>query len=135
MKKLLFLLIATSSFGLYAQETSTALDKAIRLIKATGADNSFEDAVVQIGAMVPEKNKAAYMAEAKETFTDIYHQLGAIYAEELTEAEMDEIISFYESDLGKKLASKQALLAQKGMAIGQTWGMKVGQIAQKYAKN
>lgn len=36
------------------------------------------------------------------------------------------------TDLGKKLATKQVLLAQKAMLFGQTWGMEVSQIAQKY---
>ena len=58
-----------------------------------------------------------------------------MYMEEFTEAEINELVKFYKSDLGKKVASKQAVMAQKGMALGQKWGMGLSQIAQKFSKN
>jgi hypothetical protein len=51
---------------------------------------------------------------------------------EFTQDEIKELVAFYHTDLGKKLAEKQLGLTQKAMGFGQTWGMEVSQIAQKH---
>ena len=44
---------------------------------------------------------------------------------EFTQDEIKELVAFYNTDLGKKLAEKQLSLTQKAMMFGQTWGMEV----------
>ncbi len=134
MKKLFFSLLLCVSFMITAQETSASQEKAVALIKASGGDRAFEDAISQIGASVSSENKEAYNTEAKATLDEIYTKLGTLYTEEFTDAELDELIKFYDTELGKKLSEKQYLISQKAMMIGQTWGMQVGAIAQKYAQ-
>lgn len=134
MKKLLFIIILSVTLGAQAQENSAIQEKGISLIKASGAASAFEDAIAQIGAGVGADNKEAYKTEAMGTLDEIYQQLGVLYAEEFTEEEIDGLLKFYETDLGKKLSVKQNLISQKAMMIGQSWGMKIGQIAQKYAQ-
>jgi len=134
MKKLLFAFILCVSLNAQAQETTAIQQKGIDLIIASGAANAFEDAIAQIGAGVGADNKEAYKAEANGTLDDIYKQLGDLYAQEFTENEIDGLLEFYKTDLGKKLSVKQNLISQKAMMVGQSWGMKVGQIAQKYAQ-
>ena len=134
MKKLFFSLLLCVSFTITAQETSASQEKAVALIKASGGDKAFEDAISQIGASVSSENKEAYNTEAKATLDEIYTKLGTLYTEEFTDAELDELIKFYDTELGKKLSEKQYLISQKAMVIGQTWGMQVGAIAQKYAQ-
>ncbi|SMC38643.1 DUF2059 domain-containing protein [Cellulophaga tyrosinoxydans] len=134
MKKLFFSLLLCVSFTITAQETSASQEKAVALIKASGGDKAFEDAISQIGASVSSENKEAYNTEAKATLDEIYTKLGTLYTEEFTDAELDELIKFYDTELGKKLSEKQYLISQKAMMIGQTWGMQVGAIAQKYAQ-
>ena len=53
---------------------------------------------------------------------------------EFSEEEIKTLNTFYESDLGKKLASKQTVLTQQGMVIGQSWAMKLQELAKKYAQ-
>jgi uncharacterized protein len=134
MKKLFFSLLLCVSFTITAQETSASQEKAVALIKASGGDKAFEDAISQLGASVSSENKEAYNTEAKATLDEIYTKLGTLYTEEFTDAELDELIKFYDTELGKKLSEKQYLISQKAMMIGQTWGMRVGAIAQKYAQ-
>ncbi|WP_042504092.1 DUF2059 domain-containing protein [Algibacter lectus] len=55
-----------------------------------------------------------------------------LYMGEFTQPEIQELVKFYNTDLGKKLASKQLNLAQRGMAMGQSWGIEVQGIAAKY---
>jgi hypothetical protein len=50
-----------------------------------------------------------------------------IYKEYLTETEVDGIIKFYESDLGKSLVEKTPLIMNDAMAVGAQWGDELGQ--------
>ena len=134
MKKVAFAIILFLAVNVQAQEKSVLQTKSEELIKLTGAGKAFEDAIAQIGAGVGADKKEAYKKEAEGTLGEIYDKLGALYAEEFTEEEIDSLISFYNTDLGKKLSVKQLQISQKAMMVGQTWGMKVSGIAQKYAQ-
>lgn len=133
MKKILVscLFLAVVSFS-QAQENSDYKNETIEFLKTTGAGAAFESAITQIGAIVPETNKAAYVIEAQATLDGLYDQLAELYIAEFTHDEVKELVMFYKTDLGKKLAEKQLGLTQKAMSFGQTWGMKVQAIAQKY---
>lgn len=132
MKKVLFVLTLVFTLSANAQDTSDFKSKTIEFIKLTGSAQMFDDAISQIGMMVPEDKKEAYTKEAQGTLTDLYSQLADIYIKEFTEADIDKLIEFYNSEIGKKLASKQTAITQSGMMVGQTWGMSLSQIAQKY---
>ncbi|MEA1786636.1 DUF2059 domain-containing protein [Arenibacter sp. GZD96] len=134
MKHLCFLIATVFFVSANAQE-STDLEKAIELIQLTGATSTFDLAIDQLGVAVPVQNREAYTKEARGTLGAIYSEMGALYVEEFTPAEIEDLIRFYHTDLGKKLASKQNLMIQKGMNIGQNWGFKVSQIAQKHSEN
>jgi uncharacterized protein len=43
-----------------------------------------------------------------------------IYMEEFTEKELKDMISFFKTDTGKKMASKQTILMMKGAQLGQS---------------
>ena len=58
--------------------------------------------------------------------------IGLMGMAEFTQDEITELVAFYNTDLGKKLAEKQVGLSQKAMMFGQSWGMEVSAIAQKY---
>lgn len=133
MKKMLFVLALVFTFSVNAQDSSDFKSKTIEFIKLTGSAQMFDDAISQIGMMVPEDKKEAYTKEAQGTLNDLYSELANIYIKEFTEAEIDELIEFYNSEIGQKLASKQTAITQSGMAVGQNWGMSLSQIAQKYS--
>ncbi len=132
MKKILLVLALVFTVSVNAQDTSDFKSKTIEFIKLTGSAQMFDDAISQIGMMVPEDKKEAYTKEAQGTLTDLYSEIANIYMKEFTEAEIDELMEFYNSEIGQKLASKQAAITQSAMMIGQNWGMSLSQIAQKY---
>ncbi|OBX21854.1 MULTISPECIES: DUF2059 domain-containing protein [Bizionia] len=132
MKTLFSVLVLFLTLSISAQEPTEFKKQTMEFIGLTGATGAFGDAIAQIGAMVPEANKAAFTKEANGTLDKLYGQLAEVYMEEFTQDEIKELVAFYKTDLGKKLASKQSLLTQKGMMLGQSWGMEVGQIAQKH---
>ncbi|MFV0541912.1 MAG: DUF2059 domain-containing protein [Aestuariibaculum sp.] len=134
MKKLVLalLFIVTITVQIQAQDNEAFQKEAVELIKLTGAGDAFVNAIEQIGAMVPEAKKMAYTEEAKGTLDGLYTKMAKLYTDEFTQDEIKQLLDFYRSDIGKKMASKQMVLAQKAMAFGASWGMDVQEIAKKY---
>jgi len=134
MKKVLLICLFMVAIATQAQEqdNSEFQKETVEFIKLTGAGAAFENAIAQIGAMVSDANKDAYTKEASGTLDGLYLKMADLYMAEFTQDEIKELVAFYHTDLGKKLAEKQLGLTQKAMAFGQSWGMEVGQIAQKY---
>jgi uncharacterized protein len=133
MKKIIFTLLFAISLHISAQQASKNT-KAIELIKKTGATELFESAILQIGAMVPAEKKPEFLKEANTSLDKLYSDIAEVYNAEFTPQEIDELIVFYDSDLGKKLAKKQSALSQKAMLIGQNWGMGVSDLAKTYSE-
>jgi hypothetical protein len=137
MKKLLLVCMLLVVGVIQAQETQETSDfktETIEFIKLTGAGAAFDDAISQIGFKVPEASKEAYIKEASTTLEGLYGKIADLYMKEFTQSEVKELVAFYHTDLGKKLATKQLRLTQKAMTYGQSWGMEVSQIAQKYSE-
>ena len=133
MKNIIYIIAFVCTLSIQAQDQSKFKAQTIEFIKLTGTASAFDNAISQIGAMVPADKKEAYTKEAKGTLDDLYSKLADVYMKEFSEKEIQGLVDFYNSDLGKKLASKQTELTQAGMSIGQSWGMELSQIAQKYA--
>ena len=133
MKKILLAcLFIFTALQIQAQDNSTFKKETIEFIKLTGAGSAFENAIAQIGTMVSDENKEAYTKEANGTLDGLYEKMADLYMAEFTEGEIKELVAFFNTDLGKKLAEKQLGLTQKAMMFGQSWGMEVQAIAQKY---
>jgi hypothetical protein len=134
MKKTLLLSLFIIAFATQSQgqDNPDFKKQTVEFIKITGAAAAFDNAISQIGAMVPETNKAAFIAEANGTLDPLYDKMAELYMAEFTPDEIKELVAFYNTDLGKKLAKKQLSLTQKAMTFGQSWGMEVQAIAQKH---
>lgn len=132
MKKIVLLCLLMIAVATQAQENTEFKTHTIEFIKLTGAVKAFESAIDQIGYNVPEANKVAYNKEATGTLDGLYDKIAGLYMEEFTQGEIKELVAFYNTGLGKKLAEKQLGLTQKAMSFGQSWGMEVSQIAQKH---
>jgi len=132
MKKIILMGAFVIAFAVQAQDNTSFKNDAIELIKVTGVDAAFDDAIAQIGVNVADEKKEAYTKEAKGTLSALYSAMADLYVQEFTHAEVKELIAFYKTDLGKKLSLKQSIISQKAMSIGQHWGFDVQGISQKY---
>lgn len=132
MKKILLTGLLFVALFTQAQNDTGFKNETIKFIKLTGAGTAFDNAIAQIGSMVSDANKEAYTKEANSTLEGLYNKMAELYMAEFTQDEIKELVAFYNTNLGKKLAEKQLGLTQKAMAYGQTWGMEVQEIAQKY---
>lgn len=132
MKRILLVCMLMLTITVKAQDHTEFKNVTVEFIKLTGAGAAFENAIAQIGYGVTEANKEIYTKEAKGTLDALYAKMAELYMAEFTQDEIKELIAFYNTDLGKKLAEKQLNLTQKAMMFGQSWGMEVQGIAQKY---
>lgn len=132
MKKIILVVFLFVTVITQGQEASEFKKETIEFIKLTGSGAAFDSAITQIGAMVSETNQDAYQKEAHATLEGLYDKLADLYMSEFTQAEIKELVAFYHTDLGKKLAEKQLILAEKSMMLGQSWGMELQGITQKY---
>ena len=59
-----------------------------------------------------------------------------IYDKYYTEEEINQIIAFYNSPVGKKMISTMPLVMQESMAAGQAWGKQLAaKVAQELKEN
>lgn len=123
-----FVLISTS---IIAQE-DTAFRKDTEKLVSIVSESTFGSVINQFNVMIPEDKKEAFSKEVKATLPNLYSSIASIYMEEFTHSEIKELLKFYETPLGKKMAGKTMILAQKGMMAGQQWGVEIQNIMKKY---
>ncbi|MCM8570538.1 DUF2059 domain-containing protein [Gramella jeungdoensis] len=134
MRKLVCLFVmAFVGLSLSAQENDSFEEKTIKLIKMT-AGQQFEIMMDPLVKMVPQENQEAFKKELAESTNDLYSKMAKIYMESFTEAELDKILDFYATPVGKKLVAETPTLTKKGMELGQTWGMELQPLMAKYSK-
>lgn len=132
MKKILFIAaFALLSMNMTAQEKSEYEVKTVELIKKTSGQQ-FQVMMDPLVKMVPQENQEAFRKELMESTSELYTQIAEIYMESFTEAEIDQILAFYETPVGKKMVATLPEITQKGMELGQAWGMKLQPIMAKY---
>lgn len=118
----------------YAQsnaEYSTALKK---MFLVSGSNETYKMAIKQMISMYksqstlsPEKLKSLEDEMLKTSMKDLTDMLVPIYQKYMTISDINEMIKFYESPVGKKFAKNSPAITQESMKIGQEWGMKIGQ--------
>jgi hypothetical protein len=69
------------------------------------------------------------------TFNDLFEMLTPVYAKYLTLEDIEAVIQFYETPVGKKFAKNTPAITQESMQVGQQWGMKIAErITEKMMK-
>jgi len=133
-------LVLTVSPAATQEQATRKIDPATaaaarRLLTVTGAAklalNSMETMInAQRGAnpQIPEGFWDAFIAHARRDTTQLLDLLVPIYATHLTRDEIEQLIRFYESPIGKRLTAVQPMISQESMVAGQTWGEALGRI-------
>jgi hypothetical protein len=62
----------------------------------------------------------------KATVDNLIEMLVPVYLKHLSIEDLQELIVFYESPVGKKYAEKNPLIMQESMQVGQLWGQRIG---------
>lgn len=144
MKKLVFLMIFCFSQFAFAQtgisdSKKVLIDKLLAQMgqSATDTGKLFSDLFIEQMVSSLKKSKPnidpkafdiveqEVKATINETFTDsklLSEIMYPIYASRFSETELQELIAFYETPLGKKLVRDMPAIAQEGMRAGQKLG-------------
>jgi len=104
-----------------------------RLLDLTGAAKL---ALQNMEALLPAQRAAnpqipaafwdAFLAHARRDIPQLVDSLIPIYAGHFTKAELDQLVRFYESPIGRRLAEQQPLILQESVQVGQRWGTAIG---------
>ena len=108
----------------------------------SGGKDAYDAAILQMFTMfsqqypdVPEQFWAEFKEEFIKISTDELVVLFApVYARHLTSKDLDDIIAFYQTAAGKKLASSQGAITAESMSVGQDWGAVLGEKVLKKLK-
>lgn len=109
--------------------SATYLKAAENFLIATGINTQFEtivdNIITQYGNRIPADKREAFNAVMRKfmgkyyTWEALKKQLSIMYASEFTIQELNQLTDFYNTPTGKKFGSKQAILVEKGMMMGQ----------------
>jgi hypothetical protein len=106
-----------------------------KYMEASGSIGAFKSAITgmlgnfkSMNTSVPEEVWKEFETELLSTSVgDLVVMLAPVYEKHMTEADLNEIIKFYNSPVGKKLAEKTPAITQESMQAGQLWGQAVAQ--------
>jgi hypothetical protein len=127
-------IILLSVTSLKAQTTTDSftpshLKAAEQYLIATGINTQFEGIIDNMisasSAQIPETQRPTFLKVMRVFMSKYYtwdtlkDSFAKLYASEFSEVELNQLSTFYNSPIGKKIGSKTSLLMQKGMAIGQ----------------
>lgn len=132
MKKVIVtLVLLVVSFSINAQEKS-AFEKDTYTLVEILTKPTLAPVINQFTSLVKAEKADAFKKEIEATYPELYASLSKIYMDEYTHNEIKQLLKFYQSPLGQKVAKSSGKLAQKGMQAGQAWGMKVQGVMAKY---
>lgn len=124
----LFILITI--FQLNAQDDPYA-EKVRKMLELSGAAANFNVAITNMidlqkeafGEILPEEFFIEMEKEMLEVgFEKLIPRYVPIYRRHLTEEDLDGIITFYESEVGRKLTAKMPMILSEAMQMGAEWG-------------
>lgn len=144
MKKLLLSLALVFTIALMGQAQTSTYDASVRkMIEVSGGMDMFKTMVPQMISMmkpqlpsVPEAywNELEKEFNQPQAFNELINKLTPIYKKYLTQADIEGIIKFYETPVGKKMAATAPKISMESMQIGQQWGMQIAQKIQDKLK-
>lgn len=101
-----------------ATQVGFSQDKASReeveqVIEKSGASGQMNAAKKQVLAMIPKEKQAAFVVEFDALLKKANSSTVDLYMQEYTKEDVKAMLAFYNSPVGKKMAEKSELIAQK----------------------
>jgi len=122
------------SGGVFSQTLPSKTEKIKTLLELTGSANLGIQMIDQIissfssgSSKIPESFWDTFR---KEISSDgLLNRIIPIYEKHYTEEDIDGLIKFYQSDLGKKVTASLPVVMQESMQAGQEWGREIAEKA------
>lgn len=142
MKKIFFTIIILTGFCNISNAQESYEESLARMMEVSGAQNSYKASINQMIIMykqqkpnVPEEIWTEFENEMQLSLEELEARLVPVYKKYLTQEDLKQIIAFYESSAGKKLAENTPYIMRESMVIGQKWGEELGKrFAEKMKK-
>ncbi|OIQ29772.1 MAG: hypothetical protein BM564_05090 [Bacteroidetes bacterium MedPE-SWsnd-G2] len=139
MKKLLFAMIFMAATSLSFAQNDAYAEKLKTMFEVSGNSSSYKMAIEQMlgmfqqqAASIPAEDWAILEEKLRSTsLDDLVEMLVPVYQKQLTIEDLDGLIAFYNTPLGKKYAEKIPEITMETMTVSQQWGMKIGQEIQE----
>ncbi|HWR94860.1 MAG TPA: DUF2059 domain-containing protein [Flavobacterium sp.] len=133
MKKTILTLVCLFALQFGFSQTNDALKKeVVKIIELNGSVNQMKLVKKQIIAMIPEKNQAAFALAFDASMPSLYDKMAELYIQTYTKEELDFMLAYYESPIGKQIAAKSEVLAEKSMEAGKEWAEGLQPMMMKY---
>ena len=129
-------LLSFSTYGQTDKEYSKTLNK---MFEVSGTEESYQAAIKQMFTMFKQQYsnvETTIWDDMEKEFSqtsmnDLTEMLVPVYSKYMTKDDLEELIKFYQTPVGKKFAKNTPLIMQESIQIGQQWGMKIGQDFKK----
>lgn len=141
MKKLtLTVVICVLSISAFSQTSTTKTEKIRKLLEISGSSKLGEQVFKNMSTVFqqsfPKLDNKFWEDFAKEVNTeDLANMIIPIYNKYYTEADIDELIKFYNTPTGKKVIQTLPLIMQESMVAGQAWGKQISEKVMQKIKN
>ncbi len=128
-------LLMLFTFTAFAQNDKIYEKTLSEMFEVSGSEATFQAAInqmltaykgqyPQVSAEIWKEFEAEFQ---KTSMDELVVMLAPAYQKHLTQNDLQELIKFYKTPIGKKFAEKTPLLTREAMQVGQQWGMKIGQ--------
>ncbi len=116
----------------FSQEKDEYRQEATKLVKLQTEDQLMA-MLKPIMNSIPKERQEAFLEEVNASLNKLYPSVATIYMESFTHSEINQILEFYESPIGKKMLAKMPSMMNSVMEIGQEWASKeLRPLMQKY---
>lgn len=131
MKQLVFVfaLAIVSQFSFSQSEFKADV---MKLMSINGSAAGLEVAKKQLTPMIPQAKLAEFEKEFQATLPSFYEKMAGVMMEVYTHEEVKQLIEFYQTPIGKKMAEKAGVIQEKSMQAGQQWGVELQGLLMKY---
>ena len=135
----LLIVFSLHAYGQADQEYHLSLKK---MFEVSGTEESYKTIIKQLISMYKQQHSEVSTGIwddlekefLKTSINDLVDMLVPVYSKYLTKSDLEELINFYQTPVGRKFAKNTPLIMQESMQIGQQWGMQVGQDFEKKLK-
>lgn len=132
MKKIFFIAITLLAFNINFAQAPASKEQVLKLITLSGSDSSIKVAQDQVMQMIPKDKQAAFLKEFNATLPGLYDSMATIYMETYNEKDINDMIAFYESPVGKKMSANMGMFTKKIITASQAWGVDLQGLMSKY---
>ncbi len=140
MKKYLILILLCVGGTVGFSQSSSKIENIKKLLDLTGSGKMG----AQVAQTMISSFQESYSNVPNEYWESVKKEINAddivalvipIYDKYYTEEDIQKLIEFYESPIGKKVISTTPLIVQESMSAGKIWGENIGKKVMEKLKN